>query len=196
LAAVDFAGQVSELSAEFVPDTPRPDGENILFYNDLYANMSGFDFDSAKNVPDISPQADVWLDRGFVIDGLSGDTLDTIPYLNVGAGYVDIQDMGFRYDLDDVDVAPDTGWSVLGYVEVIEGHVYIVWTDDNHFAKMRAEEFEGGLGVRFAWAYQTDEGNIELSPPMVSKPSHGAEYGRPQPKDIWIHTNRGTTELR
>jgi hypothetical protein len=49
----------------------------------------------------------------------------------------------------------------LGYVEVIEGHTYIIWTWDNHFAKLRVVDKHTDYIV-FEWAYQIAEGNVEL----------------------------------
>ncbi|KPK99662.1 MAG: hypothetical protein AMJ91_07015, partial [candidate division Zixibacteria bacterium SM23_73_3] len=66
------------------------------------------------------------------------------------------------------------GWSQVGWVEVILGHSYIIWTRDNHYAKLRVVGFTRSYGVIFDWAYQVDPGNQELAP----RPPHGENYLR------------------
>jgi hypothetical protein len=172
VASLDHAGQVSELSAEEVFDTPRPEGQATIFPNDADASLSGFNLPTATNVYDTSVAADVWIDR----DGFG------VPYLNVGNDQIDIQDMGFTYSFDDISWAPDLGWSELGYVEIILGHTYVIWTADDHFAKMRAVSFNTGVGglnsITFQWAYQTDQSNLELSLPagMKQRPVHDENF--------------------
>ncbi len=174
VTAVDHAGQESELSAENVFDTPRPEGQASLFFNDDTPSLAGFNLAAHANVPDTSAAADVWMDRD----------LDGVPYLNVGNIDTDIQDMGFTVDFDGIGWAPDIGWSELGYTEIILGHTYVIWTADNHFAKMRALSFNTGVGglssVTYEWAYQTDPGNLELAPVVDQKPEHGDDYVKPR----------------
>ena len=81
----------------------------------------------------------------------------------------DIQDAGYA-DFDDVSWAPEGGWSPTGTVEVIPGHNYIVWTRDNHFAKVRVLG-QAGDRVDFDWGYQIDTGNPELKPGTRSQAS-------------------------
>lgn len=174
VTSVDRAGQESDLSAENVFDTPRPEGTATLFFNDDTPSLSGFNLLTQSNVPDTSAAADVWMDRD----------INGVPYLNAGNIDTDIQDMGFTGDFDNIGWAPDLGWSELGYVEIILGHTYVVWTADNHFAKMRALSFNTGVGglnsVTFEWAYQTDPGNLELAPVADQKPEHGEDYLKPR----------------
>ena len=166
VTSVDDANQESELSAESVFDTPRPEGQAPLFPNALDASLAGFNFATATVVADNSPAADIWM------DSVSG-----IYYLNVGNGFTDIQDLGFTDNFDVISWAPDAGWSSLGFVEIILGHTYVVWTADNHFAKMRALSHNASGSITFQWAYQTDPGNLELSPPV--RPPHDPGYGEP-----------------
>ncbi len=174
VTSVDNAGQESELSAENVFDTPRPDGQVYLFFNDDTPSLAGFNLAAHANVPDTSTAADVWMDRD----------IDGVPYLNVGNIDTDIQDKGFTDYFDDVGWADTLGWSELGYTEIILGHTYVIWTADNHFAKMRALSFNTGIGglnsVTFEWAYQTDPGNLELAPVVGQKPEHGDDYLKPR----------------
>lgn len=174
VTAVDRAGQESELSAEDVFDTPRPEGQATIFFNDATPLLAGFNLATQMNVPDTSSAADIWLDRD----------LGGIPYINAGNIDTDIQDMGFTYSFDEIGWSPDMGWSELGWSEIILGHTYVIWTADNHFAKMRAVSFNTGVGglnsVTFEWAYQTDPGNLELSPAVDLKPEHGEDYLKPR----------------
>lgn len=164
VSAVDRAGQVSELSAELVFDTPRPDGAVTLADSGSVMNQSGYNFEARAIVSATSEVADVFV-----------DLFGGIFYLNARDVYTDIQDMGYRDSFDDVDWSPTEGWSEVGWLEIIEGHVYVIWTRNNHFAKMRVES-TGSISVDFLWAYQTDEGNTELKPVVMTKPVHGPEY--------------------
>ena len=62
---------------------------------------------------------------------------------------------------------PIDGWEELipgdnvKYLKAIRGNTYIVWTWDNHFAKIRISEIFDDH-IEFDWAYQTAEGNVEL----------------------------------
>jgi hypothetical protein len=173
VTAVDKAGQESLLSYENVFDTPRPEGEVVLFATAQDPSRAGFDFVLGQYAD--TNQADVYVD---IFDG--------ILYLNAGVANTDLQDVGYTYPFsvdglttlafDDVTYAPVNGWSQLGFTEIIQGHTYVIWTAANHFAKMRADVVNyGGRYVIFKWAYQTDEGNPELSVPGES-PDHTVEY--------------------
>jgi len=176
LTAVDNAGQESELSAEDVFDTPRPDGQATLFPNDFVSGSSGFNLATASVLDWTSPAADIWIDRTFDVDGL-----DTIwfPYINAGDDLTDIQDLGYTEDFDEISYAPLDGWSRLGYVEAIVGHTYVVWTNDDHYAKIRINSMTASGALTFTWGYQTAVANLELAPPM--RPEHDEEYPAPKP---------------
>lgn len=171
VTAVDNDGQESPLSAETVFDTPRPDGSVNLY--SLYADPSVAGFALGANPSRVawnSVSADVYV-----------DDVDGIFYLNVSNDTTDIQDVGFTETFDEIGYAPQNGWSQLGYVELILGHTYVIWTSDYHFAKMRVVSINSGIGmVSFDWAYQTDADNPELAPAIVGndKPSHGPDYLR------------------
>jgi len=166
VSSVDRAGQESDLSAEDVFDTPRPDGQVVLFDVAAEPNLAGYLF-AAFTIVDTS-RADVYLTR-------EGNVFS----LNVGNDTTDIQDMGFTETFDDIGWAPQDGWSELGKVEIIEGHTYVIWTDDLHFAKMRAEKINfDDDWVMFLWAYQIDDNNPELvpRPDNFEKPFQGAQH--------------------
>lgn len=176
VTSVDFAGQESALSAETVFDTPRPEGDQVLLADSVVgADDAGYDFSSDLRVADTSALADIFV-----------DLFNGVIYLNAANDSTDIQDMGYTYPIDwngtelafdDITYAPDNGWSALGYVEVVVGHTYIVWTGDNHFAKIRVYNANPNTGaVEFNYAYQTDQGNPELSFPEEPEPDRVIQY--------------------
>lgn len=169
VSTFDLAGQSSDLSAEEVYDTPRPDGEVVLFDYQYSPSLAGYDF-SAYNVVSFDyPAADVFVDR-----------VDDVYYLNAFDTDTDLQDMGYTDDFDEIGWAPTDGWSANGWLELVLGHTYIIWTRDLHFAKMRVISINSN-SVMFEWAYQTDTDNPELAPGVPSvpqKPAHGPEYLR------------------
>ena len=88
-------------------------------------------------------------------------------YLNVWATDSDLQDMGPTQDIWDISYAPTGGWvpvqqgENVKYTQAIVGHTYVIWTWDNHFAKVRIKNITNERMV-FDWAYQLVEGNREL----------------------------------
>jgi hypothetical protein len=173
VASVDHEGNVSELSAETAYDTPRPQGEVTLFPVDADSVHAGFNLETQYVVAWDNPIADIFVDR-----------YQGIRYINVEDTMTDIMDMGYTSSFDEINVSPsvstDTGWSYLGYYELVAGHTYVIWTRDNHFAKMRAVSLNPSSSVSFQWAYQTAVGNPELAPALnpVKRPVHGPNYGK------------------
>ena len=173
VSTVDKAGHESELSAENVYDTPRPDGEATVHDYAVRPDSAGFFLNaSARTVSGSSSLADVHLDR-----------VGEVFYLNAGhygqSGIaVDIQDMGYTGSFDDIGYAPGSGWSKALFAEVIVGHTYVIWTADSHFAKMRCIAVDQVVGsVTFQWAYQTDQDNPELAPRHSSADDAVAQAG-------------------
>jgi len=170
LTAVDYSGNESD-SSNIIYDTPRPEGHLRLYNNDVPPNQSGLYFDN-KNGPILvswnNSLCDLYLDEVSEVFYLNTTVKDDIPN--------DIQDFGYISDFDYINVAPDTniGWSELSYVPVWLGHTYIVWTWDNHYAKLRATHVDTLYYeyVDFEWAYQTDIGNPELKvvPKRIANP--------------------------
>jgi hypothetical protein len=157
VSAVDKGGKESELSYETVFDTPRPQGEDCYMYDyHIEPAEAGFDFSAESNVQYDSPAADIFVDYDVILETF---------FINVADTLVDIQDMGYTYHFDEIGYAPDTGWSVVGWVEAIEGHTYVVWTADNHFAKLRVTHMTASR-IYFDWAYQVAAGNLELARPQ------------------------------
>ncbi len=166
VSTYDHAGNESDLSAENVFDTPRPDGEVTLFDVAVDSSLSGYNFAAQMQVKPASPAADIYIDR------VSG-----VFYINAGDVNTDLQDMGYTDSLDEISYAPTDGWSNVGWSEIIQGHTYVIWTNDSHYAKMRVRSINTN-SVTFGWAYQTDQDNPELVAPNPGavKPAHTSEY--------------------
>lgn len=156
VASYDQNGNESELSYDIAYDTPRPEGFNNKIYNYInYPNISAYNFASYQLTAFNSDYAD------FFFENFNGTF-----YINVWED-TDIQNMGLTYDIYDITTAPITGWieqipgANVKYVRALIGHTYVVWTWDNHFAKIRVTNISNDH-LTFDWAYQTAEGNIEL----------------------------------
>jgi hypothetical protein len=170
VSSINDAGYESDLSAEDAFDTPRPDGEITLFPLQIDSTLAGFNFEAAARVAYSSVLADIYVD---IFDG--------IAYLNAANIDTDIQDMGYTDTFDDISYAPTAGWSELGYVEVIFGHSYVVWTDDDHFAKVRVKAINPSGSIVIEWGYQTATGNPELIAPLeLKRPVHSDSYLKKQ----------------
>ena len=165
VTARDRHGNESDFS-DVAYDTPRPEGfDRVIQDYHRYPNTSGYDFSRDEVLHYENKNADIYLDY---------DDYYGVYFLWVTDEETDIQDFGYTESLDDVNVSPEYGWSQVGRVEVILGHSYIIWTRDNHFAKLRVTGFTFSYGVGFDWAYQVDPGNPELAP----RPPHGENYLR------------------
>jgi hypothetical protein len=152
VAAVDFAGNESPLTYEYVEvfDTPRPAGFGVRLTDvDVTPATSGWDFSSATRRPFDDDATDMYF-------GQSGGT-----FLMYVWDDTDIQDAGWAPSLDAVDFAPDDGWAPSRSAELVQGHCYVVWTWDDHYAKFRVTSVAAGE-VMIDWAYQVDTGNREL----------------------------------
>lgn len=151
ISAYDTAYNESELSPENVFDTPRPDGEDIVWSYLENPDFSGFDFETQRVLRYTHPDCDFYFewDEEYGIGYIITPDLETY-----------VQDMGYAESFDEIGYAPAEGWSNTGVLEVIEGHIYVFWTKDNHFAKIWVKNFSDYM--RFEWAYQPDPGNPEL----------------------------------
>lgn len=160
VAAYDRSGNEGDLSYETVFDTPRPEGFDVaLSSHTSNPASSGWDF-SAQVVRSFDhSQTDIYFEA---TSGSSG----WLTRMLARDGSTQIQDAGYASTLDAVDYAPNGGWSANGEVDLTEGHCYVVWTRDNHYAKFRVTRFDfppsGPPAVVFDWAYQVDTGNREL----------------------------------
>lgn len=162
VVAYDFSGNESELSYDKVYGAPRPEGMNqsvFDFHN--FPSTSGYDFSEFAVVPyNIN---DGQFSADFFFENDSGSY-----YLNVWTD-TEIQDMGATSDIYDIPYAPITGWvpSIPGdnvkYVTAKAGHTYVVFTWDNHFAKIRIKTITTERAI-FDWTYQLIEGEQQLKP--------------------------------
>lgn len=165
VTAKDENGNESYFS-DMVFDTPRPEGIHWTLNDRFYKpSLSGFDFSGPEVVYWDDPQADIYLEYD--------DSLETF-FLCVADTLTDIQDFGYTNSLDEVSWSPAEGWSNVGWVEVIRGHTYIIWTWNDHYAKLRVGKIEGDTKINFDWAYQVAPGNQELTP----RPSRDENYLR------------------
>jgi len=150
VTAYDYDGNESDLSTDLVYATARPEGYGTRL-NDFHASpdLSGYDFSTYS----VGNYNDDYTDVFF--ESVSGHF-----YLNVWDDS-DIQDMGYTNTFYDISVAPSAGWSPSKSVEAIPGHTYVIWTWDDHFAKVRVREVTSSR-VTFDWAYQVAKSNPEL----------------------------------
>ena len=162
VSSFDYSGNESEVSFDYmvVFDTPRPQGADVVIYSfteDNFSDRSGFDFSAEDRVPYNSYRADIFLEFD--------DSPSIFTYfIHLGENGALIQDLGYTESLYDITYAPDDGWSVLNYVEAIEGHTYVFRTADNHYAMIRVTDFNStpARSMTFDWAYQLVPGNREL----------------------------------
>jgi len=154
ITSYDENGNESELSKDVTYDTPRPEGINVHLSNyRTDPQNAGYDF-STYSIGDYN---DNYTDIYF--EYYQGDF-----YLNVWKDS-DIQDMGYTTSLYQINEAPDRGWSPTKDARVIAGHTYVIWTWDNHYAKVRIVSISPGRIV-FDWVYQLQTGNPELKPDL------------------------------
>ncbi|MDF1544444.1 MAG: hypothetical protein P1R58_05010 [bacterium] len=151
--SVDMGGKESDLSAEPVYDTPRPEGIVSLANSDILPDRAGFIF-ALGSIVDTS------------VADISVMTLFGVPHLHVrGNGMTWIQDMGSTVDFFDVTVAPAGGWSSFDEVELIEGHTYAIFIekaiDTGNYAKVRAVSVTA-TSAKLEWGYQPVTDNPEL----------------------------------
>ncbi|MFH1687202.1 MAG: hypothetical protein ABIE70_06725 [bacterium] len=158
VSSVDKRGQVSELSAETVFDTPRPDGTATLYDVAVNQSLSAFDFSEHQVLDAGESIADVFVDR-----------VEGVFYINIANDFVDLQSMGFHDWFEDIGWAPVEGWSNNGWAEVVLGHIYVVRITDAadhvNYAKLQVTSINSSVGtVTFRWAYQEADDNRELVP--------------------------------
>ena len=150
VTAYDYEGNESDLSRDVVYATPRPEGYGVRLDDCRTSpNTGGYDFSTYS----IGKYNDDYTDVFF-------ESYNGRFYLNVWDD-TDIQDMGFTRSLDDIAEAPSEGWAPSRSVEAIVGHTYVIWTWDDHYAKVRVRDVTP-FRVTIDWAYQTAPKNPEL----------------------------------
>ncbi|MFO7447483.1 MAG: hypothetical protein R6W90_14020 [Ignavibacteriaceae bacterium] len=164
VTAYDFNGNESDLSDDVIYSTPRPEGYNQAIYDYIsYPNSGGYSFTTYSPVPYDGDDADFFFEnyQGTYYLGVWDDT--------------DIRDMGPTRDIYDIPEAPETGWSPSKDEIAIPGHTYVIWTWDNHFAKVRVKSISRDRIV-FDWAFQLVEGERQLKQKAV--PAERAERNK------------------
>ena len=156
VTAYDYDGLESDLSKDVVYNTPRPEGYNqAIFDYNVSPDIAGYDFSRYSVLPYNQLETDIYF-----------ESYQGKNYLDVWNDS-DIQDMGMTNDIYDIPYAPKNGYvatqgtDTFKYTEAIVGHTYVIWTRDNHFAKVRISGISGSRMI-FDWSYQLVQGNIDL----------------------------------
>ena len=119
--------------------------------SELSPDSSGYSFAQYSVVPYDDQASD------FFFENYQGTF-----YLDVWQD-TDIQDMGSTQDIYDIAFAPTSGWSSSKSVYAQVGHTYVIWTWNNHYAKIRISAITNNRIV-FDWAYQLVKGETQLKP--------------------------------
>ncbi len=147
IAAYDYDNNESDLSRDVVYTIPRPEGFNqSVFDYRRFPSNAGYDFSNYQVVAYNDQNADFFFEY-----------FDGTFYLDVWDDS-DIQDMGPTNDIWDIAEAPTSGWAATKDEIAQIGHTYVIWTWDNHFAKVRIKNITRDRIV-FDWAYQLVEGS-------------------------------------
>lgn len=157
VTAYDYNGNESQLSADNVSATPRPQGlnEEVFDYRN-YPSTGGFSFTTYSDVAYNDTTAD------FYFENYNGTF-----YIDVWSD-TDIEDMGPTNSIYDISYAPTSGWSTTKDAQAIVGHTYVIWTWDNHYAKIRVSSLTNERMV-FDWAFQTVAKNTQLKQVAIPK---------------------------
>lgn len=170
VTAYDYNGNESELSYDAIYATPRPEGfDQAIFDFRRYPGNSGYTFYNYSVVPYNDSTADFFFGVYNGVDSIMvwDDT--------------NIMDMGPTQDIWDIPYAPSTGWTNAISAVAIPGHTYIIWTWDNHYAKVRISSITSNRMV-FDWSFQLLEGNRQLKP--RESPTERNEMSRPLAENI------------
>lgn len=162
VTSYDWDGYESDLSYETVHDTPRPAGRDLVIYDE--DDHAGVDFSGYYHHM-IQPWDDPFVDMYLLwLNGRYCLASTDVEYQGAIYG-TDIQYAGYVNSLDEIDWAPDGGWSldIADTVVLYEDHAYVAWTWENHFAKFQVVHIDYDY-VIIDWAFQADEGNPELKP--------------------------------
>ncbi|KPL19123.1 MAG: hypothetical protein AMJ92_04415 [candidate division Zixibacteria bacterium SM23_81] len=182
VSSYDWDGNESDLSYETVHDTPRPEGFDLIIYDEdarAGVDFSGYYHHMIQSWDD--PFVDLYL---LWLNGRYCLASTDVEYQGAIYG-TDVQYAGYVNSLDEIDWAPDGGWSVdiADTVRLYEDHAYLVWTWENNFAKFQVVHI-GYDYVVIDWAFQVDEGNPELKTLPTS--------GNQQPPDLRAPRNVGS----
>jgi len=164
VTALDESGNESDLSYEWVVDTPRPEGTGLVLV-ELGQNsglQSGYDFSSLSNT------AQAWNDQ---TTDIYFETFGGVDYIRTATA-VDIQDWG-TIVLPAVDWACgdpndcNKGWSESGSAEAVVGHSYVFRISNGaggfHYSKAEVRA-KTNTTATLDWAYQRVLDLPELAP--------------------------------
>lgn len=165
VTAYDYNGNESDLSHDVIYATPRPEGyDQSIFDFHRYPDLSGYTFNDYSVVPYNDQSTDFFFGTYSNADSIM------VWYDS------DIQDMGPTQDIYDIPFAPTSGWSPDKSEVAIPGHTYVIWTWDNHYAKVRISNMVSNRIV-FDWSFQLVQGNRQLKPRQ--SPGERKELTRP-----------------
>jgi hypothetical protein len=163
VTAFDESGNESDLSKDVAYAAPRPEGYNqAIFDYRKFPKTAGYSFSTYSVVAFDSSLAD------FFFENYNGKF-----YLDVYTDS-DILDAGPTNNIYDIAFAPNSGWSPTKDTTATVGHTYVIWTWDNHYAKIRVSNITNERIV-FDWAYQLISGEHQLKP--LADKFHGATRG-------------------
>lgn len=156
VSAYDYSNNESELSDALAFATPRPEGFGVSI-NDYRTRpaTAGYDFSTYS----VGQYNDKYTDIFY--EYYNGEY-----YMNVWDD-TDIKDMGVTNSLYEITKAPTSGWSTTKDVILRVGRTYVVWTNDDHYAKFRVVSISSTRAV-FDWSYQLQKGNPYLKRNVVN----------------------------
>jgi hypothetical protein len=170
VTAYDYNGNESELSFDVIYAIPRPEGFNqSIFDYRKYPDLAGYTFNDYSVVPYDDLSTD------FFFENYQGTY-----YIDVWDD-TDIQDMGPTQDIWDIAYAPNSGWNPTKDAIAKVGHTYVIWTWDNHYAKVRVSNITS-TRIVFDWSFQLVEGEHQLKPRKSASERH--ELTRPQTRKV------------
>lgn len=159
VASKDDGDKISRPS-NVVTDTPRRESGTLILTNGA-GNIRFVNVDANPAAASTSSTGADILCESF--DASAGERRGM-----VGQNGARVQDLGFVSNWDEIDQAPAGAGSypiASHSVEVLEGHVYAVFTGDNHYAKVWVTALNSGdFGYSCRVAYQPQSGNNELKP--------------------------------
>jgi len=154
-------GSTISRPSNIVTDTPRSESPGNITLNNGTGNPRYLDVAADPPVASTSSTGADILAQSF--NAGAGDRAGM-----VGQNGARVQDLGYVSNWDEIDEAPlgsgsypDASYSV----EVLPGHVYAVFTGDNHYAKVWIVSLNtSDFGYTVRVAYQPQVGNNELNP--------------------------------
>jgi hypothetical protein len=158
---VAFKDEGDEVSrpSNIITDTPRQGSAGTQI--ELRPSQNAF-----LDISAINPSGTANLQAGSDIQAESFDAGLGDRHGLVGVNGARIQDLGFVATWDEVDEAPLGGASYPNAdfsVQALPGHVYAVFTPDNHYGKIWVRSLNSGnFGMQVSVAYQPQSGNNEL----------------------------------